>query len=208
MTRYETKKNPSKINFLKVIQVFTLLVIVLNTIDIRAQESTLDWPKQILAEEHIITLYAPENTSYVDLRLDTNIAVSVKEGIDGTPVFGMMWTTSLLDVDRSTRIASLVSVKVNEVKFPDEVSKENEDKFKSLIETEVPKWNIEFPLEDLLASIEAVSTYSEELSTEAPKIRFSTIPAVLVFIDGDPKFKAVDQQYEIIQNSAFVRTTI
>ncbi len=170
--------------------------------EIHAQEANLEWPKQILAEDYIITLYVPENTSYVDLRLDTNIAFSVKKGIDGTPVFGMMWTTSLLDVDRSTRTASLVSVKVNEVKFPDGVSKENEDKFKSLIEEEVPKWNIEFPLEDLLDSIEEVSTSEAELGTVAPKIIFSTRPAVLVFIDGDPKFKAADKDYEIIQNSA------
>jgi hypothetical protein len=99
-------------------------------------------------------------------------------------------------------MASLVSVKVNEVKFPDGVSKENEEKFKSLIEEEVPKWNIEFSIEDLLASIEEVSTSETELGTVAPKIIFSTRPAVLVFVHGDPKFKAADKDYEIIQNSS------
>jgi len=202
MSKRCTKSYISKTRLVSAVALVLAFMISICNAEINAQGANVEWPKQILAEDYIITLYVPENTSYVDLRWDTNIAFSVKKGGDGTPVFGMMWTTSLLDVDRSTRMASLVSVKVNEVKFPDGVSKENEEKFKSLIEEEVPKWNIEFPLEDLLASIEEVSTSETELGTVAPKILFSTRPAVLVFIDGDPKFKAADKDYEIIQNSS------
>lgn len=173
------------------------------------QEDSNNWPKQLKSGEYIITLYAPENSSYVDLKLDSNTAFSVKKGIDGSPIFGMMWTTSLLDVDRSSRVASLVSVKVNEVRFPDDVSDENKEKFKKLIEEEVPKWDIQFPLDDLIDSIEQVSTYDAQLGTTPPKIVFSTTPAVLISIDGEPKFKAVDSRYEVIQNStAFIARDI
>ncbi len=167
-----------------------------------AQEGNIDWPKEIVSGDYIITIYAPENSSYVDLRLDTNTAFSVKKGLEGTPVFGMMWTTSLLNVDRTSRIASLVSIKVNEVRFPDDVSEENRNQFKGLIEREVPKWDIQISLDDLLESIEEVSTYDASLNTSPPKILFSSVPAVLISIDGAPQFKQVDDQFEVIQNSS------
>ncbi|NIK93247.1 carbohydrate-binding family V/XII [Mangrovimonas sp. CR14] len=181
---------------------YWFVFLLLGSLQLVAQETGTPWPKEIESGSYIITLYHPENISYIDLRLDANTAFSVKKGEEGTPTFGMMWTTSLLDVDRNTRIASLVSVKVNEVRFPEEVSEESKNSFKKLIEEEVPKWDVQFSLDDLIESIENVSAYDADLNTSPPKILFSSVPSVLISIDGEPKFKAAEKETEVILNSS------
>jgi len=181
---------------------FTALAVtsLLLSNNLQSQEST--WPKEITKGDYIILIYSPENMEYVDLRLKSNSAVSVKKGEEGKPTFGMMWTTTILDVDRSSKMASMASIKVDEVRFPDEVSEEQKQAFKDLIESEVPQWDFEFPLQELIDSLTVVSSYEEELNNDPPDILFTTKPSVLIITDGEPKFKEAENGYEVIINSS------
>ena len=125
--------------------VFFMLI----SIVVSAQKTYSTWPKDIKSGDYIITIYNPENESYIDTKLISNIAFSIKkEGNE--PIFGMLWATSILDVDRATRMASIASVKIDEVKLPDEISESDKKAFETLINNELPKWNIEFPLDEFL----------------------------------------------------------
>jgi hypothetical protein len=192
-----------KISF-KNLKIIGCLFFMLTSIVVNAQKTNSTWPKDIKSGDYIITLYDPENESYLDNKLISNIAFSIKkEGNE--PIFGMIWTTSILDVDRSTRIASLASVKIDEVKLPEEISEKDKKAFEALINNEIPKWNIEFPLDEFLDNLKEVSVNTTELNNDPPKILFSNEPAVLILIDGDPKFKMAENGYELIENSdAFI----
>ena len=173
---------------------------LLTSIVVNAQKTNSTWPKDIKSGDYIITLYNPENESYLDNKLISNIAFAIKkEGNE--PIFGMLWTTSILDVDRATRMASLASIKIDEVKLPDEISNENKDAFEILINNEIPKWNIEFPLDEFLQELNEVTVNTSELNNEAPTILFSNEPAVLILIDGEPKLKDAESGYELVENS-------
>jgi hypothetical protein len=160
------------------------------------------WPHEINTNSKLITIYEPENETYINHRLKSKAAISVRNSQDATPVFGMMWTTSLLDADRSNKNANLVSIVVDEVRFPDDVSDSDQSLFKSIIEAEIPKWNIEISMDDLVNSLEEVSAHLNTLKSDAPNFIFQTVPTVLVIVDGEPKFKSIDNKYELIQNSA------
>lgn len=172
--------------------------------------TTQDWPKDIVSGGYTITLYQPENASYLDNKLTSSLAFGIKKQGE-EPVFGMLWTTSVLDVDRTSRQASLASVKIDEIRLPNEVTDEQKAKFQNLINTEVPKWNIEFPLDELIESLEEVSVTASELNNTPPKILFANEPTALILIDGEPKLKEVEKGYELVQNTgAFImkeRTT-
>ena len=173
---------------------------LLTSIVVNAQKTNSTWPKDIKSGDYIITLYNPENESYLDNKLISNIAFAIKkEGNE--PIFGMLWTTSILDVDRATRMASLASIKIDEVKLPDEISNENKVAFEILINNEIPKWNIEFPLDEFLQELNEVTVNTSELNNEAPTILFSNEPAVLILIDGEPKLKDAESGYELVENS-------
>ena len=167
-------------------------------------DNAQDWPKDIVAGEYTISIYQPENASYIDNKLKSSSAFGVKK--DGQdPVFGMLWTTSVLDVDRSSRRASLASVNIDEVRLPTEVTEEQKTKFQNLINTEVPKWDIEFSLDDLLESLEEVSVSTAELNNAPPKVVFANEPTALILIDGEPKLKEIEKGYELVENTgAFV----
>ncbi len=191
-------------NYLKYVsKVVIALLLIHSSVSAQTNESQ-DWPKDIISGEYTITLYQPENASYVDNKLESSLAFGVKkEGQE--PVFGMLWTTSVLDVDRDNRRASLASVKIDEIRLPKEVSEEQKIKFQNLINTEVPKWDIEFSLDDLINSLEEVSVTTSELNNTPPKILFANEPTALILIDGEPKLKEVEKGYELVENTgAFI----
>lgn len=167
-------------------------------------ENVEEWPKEIVTGEYIITLYQPEDASYLDNKLKSNLAFGYKkEGQE--PLFGMLWTTSLLDVDRTTRQASLASVVIDEIRFANEVTPEEKATFQKLINTELPKWDIEFSLDELIESLNEVSVTISELNTSPPKILFANVPSALILIDGEPKLKEVEKGYELVENTgAFI----
>ncbi|MFH6767867.1 hypothetical protein V8G56_03885 [Gaetbulibacter aquiaggeris] len=187
----------------KIIMLLCFMVLVPKGL-LAQNENAQDWPKDIVSGEYTISLYQPENTAYVDNKLTSSLAFGVKkEGQE--PVFGMLWTTSLLDVDRTSRRASLVSVNVDEIRLPNEINEGQKAKFQKLINSEVPKWDIEFSLEDLLESLEEVSVTTSELNNAAPKILFAKEPTALILIDGEPKLKEVEKGYELVENTgAFI----
>ncbi len=188
------KKNPPS-------ALFTFLLFLVLPLSFYGQDSSgLEWPKDISSGEYTITLYAPENSRYVDNKLSSNLAFAVKKQNE-EPVFGMLWTTSLLDVDRDSRQAMLASVTVDEVRLSEEVSASQKQKLEDLINKEIPNWNIEFSLDALLASIEEVSVIPADLKNDPPKILFANEPTVLILIDGDPVLKEAEKGYELVENT-------
>lgn len=179
--------------------IFIFFIII--SLSLRAQVSgTAVWPKDIQAGEYTITLYSPDHSSYLDNILKSNMAFAVKkEGNE--PVFGMLWSSSILDVDRESRQASLASMKIDEVRLSNEVSETQKLQLENLINTEIPKWNIEFPLDDLINGLDEVSVIRSEFSNKAPKIIFTNEPTAIILIDGEPKLKAVDKNYELVENT-------
>mgnify|MGYP000966741132 CR=1 FL=1 len=173
--------------------VFVLILFInLNLIAQGTDSDSAVWPKIIKTSEYVITLYSPEDASYIDNRLVSSLAFSYKD-IWEEPVFGMLWVTTILDVDRTTRQASLASMKIDEIRLPNEISESNKLALEKLINDELPKWDIEFPLDDLLKDLDEVSVSIANLNNKPPKIIFSTEPTVLILIDGEPKLKKVEK---------------
>lgn len=180
------------------------ILIGVSTANYAQDDSLVDWPKVIESGDFTITLYRPDNSSYIDNELTSNLAFSVKKG-NAEPQFGMLWTTSLLDVDRESRQAVLVSVKVEEVRLSQEVSASEKKQLEELLNKEIPEWNIEFALDDLLATLEEVSVIPENLKNDPPNMIFAHEPTALIMIDGKPMLKEAEKGYELVVNTgAFI----
>jgi hypothetical protein len=178
------------------------VLLLLFTKGLCAQETSRnDWPKNIESGDYTIALYQPENSSYIDNQLKSNMAFAVKqEGKD--PVFGMLWTTALIDVDRESREAMLTSVQVDEVRLSKQVTDSQKQKLQGLINEEIPNWNIEFSLDELLASIEEVSVIPANLKNDPPNIRFANKPTALILIDGEPVLREAEKGYALVANTS------
>ena len=164
-----------------------------------AQESF--WPKVIEADGHKVTVYQPQFDSLVGDVLYGMSAVADKRG-DNPPVFGAMWFSATINTDRSTRMSSVSAVNIYEIRFPEDAEVDVDVvSATAFFSSEIPKWQLEFSLEDIVASLEIKQVDNADFNDQAPEVLYRTEPTVLVIIDGDPKWESVDNGVERVVNT-------
>ena len=176
----------------------SLLIIVLSINSFAADEAIGNgehrWPKEINNAGGNLTVYQPQLESMEKNSVSARAAVSVKLPGEKEPVFGAIWITSRLSTDRGTRMATLEDIKVERIKFPDEY-KDKSKSLASVIEQGLLKKDIKISLDRLNAMLEFAKKEEEasrDFIMKPPEIIFSTNPAVLVSIDGEPKLQPVE----------------
>ena len=90
------------------------------------------WPRVMESETATVTMYQPQIDSWKDDTFDARAAVSVQEG-DAAPVFGAVWITGRIDVDRDARMVDFFDIKIPSVAFP-EASEEQQQKLAAFLE--------------------------------------------------------------------------
>jgi len=147
------------------------------------------WPKRFEHPKGMVVMYQPQLETYQDDKLTGRAAVSVKTRTMKAPVFGAVWLSGRVAVDRDTRMATIDEVKVTDAKFPN-ATPEQLEKLKNFLNTEMADWSVPISLDRLLAALEVVEKEQagdQGLKNEPPRIIFVNHPAVLVPLDGDPK---------------------
>ena len=110
------------------------------------------------------------------------------------PVYGAVWLKSRLVTDRDDRMATIEDISVERMRFAEQ-GPEKGEQLKALLESEIPKWNLEISLDRLLTALELVESRAaavQNINTDAPIILFIPEPAVLITLDGEPRLKSVD----------------
>lgn len=185
--------------------------VMLLTGGILAQDNESDdysiWPREIQTAGARIVVYQPQPETLQNDVLEARAALSVTLSESKEPVFGAAWFQAHIDTDFEQRIVSLRSVKVSNVRFPVGESADIE-KLINLLEAEIPKWDLTWSLDAMLASLEMkeqeINT-QEQFNTAPPEIIFATNPSVLVLIDGEPIVEKIENsEIEYVANTAFL----
>ena len=159
-----------------------------------------EWPRVIKTGDTTLTVYLPQLDSWNGRLLEAHAAVSVQTSAKAEPVFGVATLAADTQVDKGTRQVTIEKLRVEKVKFPSATDKEAA--FKKLLEQQVPPKvrTVELDrLEALLATTEAQAQgASKPFKNDPPKIVFSNVPAILILVDGAPK-------YQPVQNSRMSR---
>lgn len=165
------------------------------------------WPKRFEHPKGTVVMYQPQLEEFKDDKLTARAAVSVKTKAMKAPVFGAVWLSGRVLIDRDTRMATIDAVKVTEAKFP-EAKPEQLEKLKTFLNTEISGWSVPISLDRLLAALEVVEKEhagDRGLKNEPPKIIFVSHPAVLVPLDGDPKLLPVPKSSLMrVANTPFI----
>jgi len=170
------------------------LLAVLLTGGTAPQEVELGWPRAIEVPAGRILLYQPQPESFEGDRIASRFAVSVTPDGSEEPVFGVAWVDARVETDRDERTVRVLDLEVTRVRFP-ESTDEQEEQLGSLLEEQIPSWDLDFSLDRLLASLAVLEQRreeSEDLDATPPVIRFSTEPMVLVTIEGEPILQPVE----------------
>ena len=183
-----------------------ILVLLMLMVALKATAQN-EWPQTMeTARGGKIIMYQPQPESLKDGKLIGRAAVSVREIAGNEPIFGAVWYEAMLLTNRDTRMATLESIKITDVKLPGIDDNEKLSHFKTFLETEIPKWNLEISMDDLLTTLEQQNgIVSDELKNDPPKVMYATTPSTLVLMDGEPKLKMDDQlKMQRVYNTPFL----
>jgi hypothetical protein len=163
------------------------------------------WPKIIKTPKGDITVYQPTPEIMDGTDLSGRAAISVLLKDAKRPVFGAIWITGKLEVDRDTRIAVLKDIKIPNIKFPDDTDTTGASNVSKLIEEDAPNWKLELSMDDLITTLESANFKGgDSYKTDPPEIIIANKPSVLVIIDGKPILKEMKgYEFQKVENTPF-----
>ncbi len=159
----------------------------------------MSWPQRIKKQQVEITIYQPQTENLDGVNIAGRAAISVKQG-SNSPVFGAIWIDAILANDRASRMSSLTQLKVSNLKFADSVEEANLEKLKSIITQEITQWDWQIPTDQLITTYENnVDAPTDNYKNDPPEIILSKVPAMLIYIDGEPKTQAIEGMGNLVQ---------
>ena len=164
------------------------------------------WPRQITVTQGTIILYQPQPEQLVGNQLTARGAFALKVTRSLEPIFGAMWMTATVDVDRDSGKVWIHDLKVTRARWTDATA-DQQQRFTQIVETDFPAAGFHITLERLtasLASADAERSHVAGLKSDAPKIVFVEQLAVLLMYDGAPKTQPIENTgLEVVLNTPF-----
>jgi hypothetical protein len=156
------------------------------------------WPLEFDVPAGHIEIYQPQPESLQGDKLDARAAVSWMPADATEPQFGTMWFSTRLLTDRDEDHVTISQSYVRDVRLP-HAGTVQEQQFAELLVQDLPRIRITFPLDQLVASLDATgeqpiaaaAAEAAQLQNNPPRIIFSTVPATLVTTDGPPKLQPI-----------------
>lgn len=188
-----------------VISAIVLMAINMNLMSDPGDLDKNGWPRDMKFKKGVITIYQPQIENYENNKIDARAALAIKVK-DKAPVFGAMWFTCRTTTDKDLRLVVFDNIEVESLKFP-EGDKEEVETLRKTMTEKLTGQSLTISLDRFTASIEHLDVMHEndaDYKSTPPKIFFETSPSVLVFIDGDPIVKEVeDTDFNYVVNTPF-----
>jgi hypothetical protein len=153
------------------------------------------WPRKFAVGGSSFAVYQPQMERWEGNQWLGRAAFSVANGSAGQPSYGVLWFEARTEIDKAKRLVSFSDIRVTRVSFP--AAPEKTSLLQNALQSHARQRGEAIALDRLLAEMAAndaarpATTY--EVKNEAPKVFFSTKPALLVLIDGAPVFRQVQE---------------
>ncbi len=159
------------------------------------------WPRQFQSASVTITVYQPQIESWIARDLSGRCAVSVKDATSPEEQYGVIWFTARTNVNRAGNLVTLDDITIAKGSFP--ASSDKADQYLQALRASAPRQMADLSfahLEAELAVTQAESAPQKPVAVknDVPKIYFSTRPAMLVQVDGQPVLRQV-QGYNVLR---------
>jgi hypothetical protein len=151
------------------------------------------WPRIVQAKTDTFTVYQPQLDSWEGNQVVAHMAVSVLPSSSRDSIFGVVEFTARTDVDKANRTVYLEAMKITSVKFP--TAPDRVPGYLAQLTTKLPARSHAIQLDKLETALQVIGGTRQmtkyALANAPPAIVFSSVPAVLVPIDGPPVWRAV-----------------
>jgi hypothetical protein len=158
------------------------------------------WPRTFDEGGLKFTLYQPQLEKWDGTRLLGRSAVSVESAASPQPVYGVVWIVARTEIDKEERVVHLDRFALPRASFPTATDKT--DEWLALLRKHVPENASRIDLDRLETSLAVAKTDKLQAATlpiknDPPKIFFSTRPALLVLVDGEPVLRKAAGQPDL-----------
>ncbi len=164
------------------------------------------WPREIPSPQGLrVLMYQPQIDSWDSYRLQSKAALSVGGGANGELSYGVAYFTARTDVDKNSRQVFLQDVQVTRLDMPGDP--QLVAPVRDALQRQWAGATRTVSLDRLQASLAASQAWKNqqqavEVDNTPPNILFTTTPAVLVLIDGEPALQPVlNTRYERVVNT-------
>ncbi len=160
------------------------------------------WPRVIQGEGSTVRIYQPQLNGWTNNMLDAYAAVAIKNEASGNIDYGAIWFTARTEVDKVNRIVTLDNLNLTKQNFPSITG--NGSQFTYLFIGYMQGAH-SIPLDLLeseLATTDAANNQKKfTLKNEPPVVIFSSSPAVLALIEGQPVLRPVGENLQKVLNT-------
>ncbi|HVY05646.1 MAG TPA: autotransporter [Burkholderiales bacterium] len=153
------------------------------------------WPRVIKSGTSTLSVYQPQLDTWDGYKLSARVAVQVASG-DNPPHtrYGVMTLAGQTLTDKGQRVVTIEKAQVVKSEFPSATPAEAKT-WSAAVAKDLAGKSRTIALDRLEAQLATADSVEkneqQDLANTPPKILFSQAPAILVFIDGDPAWRAL-----------------
>ncbi|MDX9751921.1 MAG: hypothetical protein RBT71_12635 [Flavobacteriales bacterium] len=152
-----------------------------------------DWPVVVLSGQDRIQVFEPQPEAIDGNRLVLRSAVSLQRAGESDPAFGTIWADAVMEMDRTSRLGRMTSFTVTDTRFP-ALDEAGRAAFARTLSEQLPAQAPVLSLDHLVAALEREKEGSAEYVNNPPEIIYQERPGVLVFVDGEPRYEAMERE--------------
>lgn len=162
--------------------------------DVAPEVHKLNWPRVFTNNPNMtLTMYQPEIEKWEGNTFNARSAISVQPKGQDTPIFGVVWLTARIDVDKGAGIITLSDIKFTKLSFPGDPAKS--DMLLAAMQKQIPAKPLLLPLGQVdnkyLLSDAMPKPETQPVKNDPPMIIFSKEASLLVLVDGEPVMRPV-----------------
>ena len=152
------------------------------------------WPREAKAADGtVITVYQPQVERWAEGNLSGRAAVSIKRPNVKEPHYGVIELAARAEIDKSSDVATLSSLRITKSSFPG-ASAEEAEKYLATLRASVTRQSWPVSAQALQANLAIAQARSQKglpVKNDPPQILFRTAPSMLVVVDGEPALREV-----------------
>lgn len=183
-----------------------LASLALLALDAPVRAADPSWPRQFDSPSGPFVIYQPQPEDLDGDLLSCRAAFSLQRSADGDPIFGVLWFTEHIQIDRDSSTVTRRDLDVTKVRLPG-ITPAEADRYEALVESEAKQWDLSGSLDELkagLAVTEKERASVAGLDNTPPVIRFVYERAFLVPYDGSPTLEPIEgSRLERVANTPY-----
>lgn len=154
-------------------------------------QDTPDWPVIFTSGEYQLQVFKPQPESFDGTSFTARAAAALQRPQDQTPIFGALWGSGTLAIDRADRMGKLSAFKVTDIRFPGITDATEQANVKDALGTGILANAPPISIDWLVAALEEEKQSSASYDNTPPQIIYRDKPAMFLFVDGEPIFNEV-----------------